>query len=215
MYFYVYILRCADGTFYTGYTNDIHKRIDAHNAGKGAKYTRSRRPCKLVWAEAAETKSLAMKREYAIKQLTRKQKQTMLDAQPKNWPTLAGRLNQPLTSHYEALLQMRANGDVLSELVEEYLQKCCVFCHMTSNTRQHHIVPRAKGGTVTVPTCETCESYIHKTWNHNQLRDTFNSVESILAAEGFQRFLKWRKKQSPSALFKSERGKYRNKRPYS
>jgi len=122
-YFYVYMLRCSDGTFYTGYTNDIHKRIAAHNAGKGARYTRSRRPCKLIWAEAAETKSLAMKREHQIKQLTREQKQAMLDSQPKNWPTLAGRLSQPLTSRGEALKQMKANGIVLSPLAEKYLKK--------------------------------------------------------------------------------------------
>jgi putative endonuclease len=107
MNFYVYMMMCADGTLYTGYTNDIHKRIAAHNSGRGAKYTKSRRPCKLVWAEAAETKSSAMKREYAIKQLTRKQKRAMIDAQPKNWPTLAGRLSQPLTSRVEALEQDR------------------------------------------------------------------------------------------------------------
>ena len=122
-YFYVYMLRCADGTLYTGWTNDIHKRIEAHNSGRGAKYTRSRSPCKLVWAEAAETKSAAMKREYEIKQLTRKQKQDMLDAQPKNWPTLAGRLNSPPSSRGDALRQMKANGDILSPKAEAELEK--------------------------------------------------------------------------------------------
>jgi len=137
--------------------------------------------------------------------------------QPKRkWPTLEGRLNQPLTSRCEALYQIsQCPGVEMSDGAKKELAKCCVFCHMTSKTRGHHIIPRSKGGEVTVPTCETCESYIHKTWTHNQLRDTFNTVETILSDEGFQRFLKWRKKQSPSVLFKSERGKYRDKRKYS
>lgn len=114
---------CSDGTLYTGYTNDIHKRIAAHNSGKGAKYTKPRRPCKLVWAEAAYTKSDAMKREYEIKQLTRKEKLRMLIVHPKNWPTLAGRLNQPSASRRETLEQMKANGDILSPMAEQYLEK--------------------------------------------------------------------------------------------
>ena len=90
----------------------------------------------------------------------------------------------------------------------------CVFCKCIVLTRGHHVVPRAKGGKETVPTCETCESYIHKTWSHNELRDTFNSVEAILANEGFQKFLKWRWKQPATALFKSSPGKYRDKHKY-
>ena len=90
----------------------------------------------------------------------------------------------------------------------------CEFCGMTSITRGHHIVPKSKGGKETVATCETCESYIHKTWNHNQLRDIYNSVEAILADKGFQKFLKWRWKQPPTALFKSQPGKFRDKNPY-
>ena len=122
MSFYVYMLRCADDTLYTGYTNDVPKRLEAHNTGRGAKYTRSRRPCKLVWACAYDTKSDAMKREYAVKQLTRREKMKLIEAEPRNWPTLAGRLSQPLTSRYEALMQMKANGDVLSPLAEKYLR---------------------------------------------------------------------------------------------
>jgi putative endonuclease len=94
---------CRDKTLYTGYTNDIHKRLAAHNSGTGAKYTKTRRPCKLVWAAAYDTKSAAMKREYEIKQLSRKEKLRLLIVPPKNWPTLAGRLNHPLTSRIEAL----------------------------------------------------------------------------------------------------------------
>ena len=70
----VYILRCADGTLYTGSTNDVEKRLAAHNAGRGAKYTRTRRPCALVYVEEAADKGAALRREAAIKRLTRTQK---------------------------------------------------------------------------------------------------------------------------------------------
>lgn len=71
---YIYILECSDGTLYTGYTNDLNKRLATHNEGKGAKYTKSRLPVKRVYDEMYDTKSDAMKREYAIKQLSRLQK---------------------------------------------------------------------------------------------------------------------------------------------
>ena len=71
---YVYILECADSTLYTGWTNDLQKRLEAHNSGRGAKYTRSRRPVRLVYSECFAEKSEAMKREYEIKHLTRTQK---------------------------------------------------------------------------------------------------------------------------------------------
>ncbi len=72
--YYTYILECADGTYYTGYTDDIEKRERVHNSGKGAKYTRSRLPVKVVYTEEYETKSEAMKREAAIKALSREKK---------------------------------------------------------------------------------------------------------------------------------------------
>lgn len=71
---YVYILKCSDGTLYTGYTKDLEKRLRVHNAGRGARYTRARLPVELVYHEEYETKCEAMRREYAIKQLTRKEK---------------------------------------------------------------------------------------------------------------------------------------------
>lgn len=86
---------------------------------------------------------------------------------------------------------------------------------MQAQTRGHHIVPRCKGGETIVQTCETCESFIHKTWSHNQLRDIYNTVEKILADEGFRKFLKWRRKQPASTLFKSAPGKFRSKKKYS
>ena len=71
---YCYILRCKDNSLYTGYTTDVKARIRKHNIGKGAKYTRSRLPVKLVYYEEYETKHEAMSREYYIKQMSRKSK---------------------------------------------------------------------------------------------------------------------------------------------
>ena len=71
---YTYILKCKDGSLYTGWTNDLEQRVAAHNTGKGAKYTKARRPVELVYYEEFETKEQAMKREYAIKQMARKDK---------------------------------------------------------------------------------------------------------------------------------------------
>ena len=72
------MLKCSDGTLYTGWTNDLEKRVEAHNSGKGAKYTKARRPVELAYYEEFETKEQAMKREYAIKQLGRKEKQKLI-----------------------------------------------------------------------------------------------------------------------------------------
>ena len=75
---YTYILRCKDNSLYTGWTNNLEKRIEAHNAGKGAKYTKARLPVELVYYEKFETKEEAMKREFAIKQLTKREKETLI-----------------------------------------------------------------------------------------------------------------------------------------
>lgn len=71
---YVYILRCADDTLYTGWTNDLEKRVKTHNAGQGGKYTRSHLPVELVYHESFETRELAMRRECDIKRLPRAEK---------------------------------------------------------------------------------------------------------------------------------------------
>ena len=68
------MLRCSDGTLYTGWTYDLTKRLEAHNSGKGAKYTRSRLPVEMVYVEVYSAKEAAMSREFAIKRMTRKQK---------------------------------------------------------------------------------------------------------------------------------------------
>lgn len=82
--FYVYILRCADSSFYCGYTNDVEKRLKKHKSGKGAKYTRSRLPLELVFVEKYDNKSDALKRECEIKRLTRIQKEKLV----KNYLTI-------------------------------------------------------------------------------------------------------------------------------
>lgn len=71
---YVYILSCADGTLYTGWTTDLNRRLAAHNAGSGAKYTRSRRPVALLYSEECASRGAALRRESAVKRLTRAQK---------------------------------------------------------------------------------------------------------------------------------------------
>ena len=71
---YFYVLECADNSYYAGYTNDLQKRLETHNAGKGAKYTRARGPVKMIHFEEFETKPEAMKAEYAFKQLTKAKK---------------------------------------------------------------------------------------------------------------------------------------------
>ena len=75
---FVYIIKCSDNTLYTGYTTDITRRVKEHNEGKGAKYTRGRTPVQLVYYEKKENKSSALKREYEIKQLTRKEKEDLI-----------------------------------------------------------------------------------------------------------------------------------------
>lgn len=75
---YTYMVRCRDGSLYTGWTNDLEKRIQAHNQGTGAKYTKTRRPVELVYYEEYESKIRAMQREYEIKQLPKKKKEEMV-----------------------------------------------------------------------------------------------------------------------------------------
>lgn len=75
---FTYILRCADGTFYTGWTVDIHARLTAHNAGKAARYTRSRLPVELIYYEEFPEQNAARKREAAIKKMSRRQKERLV-----------------------------------------------------------------------------------------------------------------------------------------
>lgn len=76
---WVYMLRCADGSLYTGWTNDLQRRFAAHSSGKGGKYTRTRLPVELVYTEECETKQQAMSREWQIKQLSREDKLKLVE----------------------------------------------------------------------------------------------------------------------------------------
>ena len=77
--YYVYMLRCGDGSLYSGITTDLDRRLKVHNSGKGAKYTRSRLPVSLAYFEEAEDRSQASKREFELKKLTRTQKEKLVE----------------------------------------------------------------------------------------------------------------------------------------
>lgn len=77
---FVYMLQCADGTLYTGATNNLERRLAAHNAGRGAAYTRGRRPAALVYSEPHRSRSLALRREASLKRLTRAKKLALAEA---------------------------------------------------------------------------------------------------------------------------------------
>ena len=76
---YTYIVECSDGTYYTGWTTDLERRVKTHNAGRGAKYTRLRRPVVLVYHEPQPDRSSAMKREYVIKAMGREKKKKLIE----------------------------------------------------------------------------------------------------------------------------------------
>ena len=104
---YTYILRCADGTFYTGWTTDLKQRVNKHNAGNGAKYTRPRRPVELVYYEVFETKEEAMRREWQIKQLPRKEKLKLIEA---------GKRLQDMV-HHDIMTEAAADTEEMEDLV--------------------------------------------------------------------------------------------------
>ncbi len=87
---YLYLLRCADGTLYCGITTDVDKRLQQHRSGKGAKYTRGRAPLELVYTEECGNHSAALKREYLVKQLSREEKQKLIKANTPGGLTLRG-----------------------------------------------------------------------------------------------------------------------------
>ena len=76
---YFYVLECVDGSYYAGYTNDLERRVHTHNEGKGAKYTRGRRPVQLRYVEEYKTKTEAMRAEYRFKQLSRSAKERIVE----------------------------------------------------------------------------------------------------------------------------------------
>ena len=92
MGYLIYILRCGDGTLYTGCTNDLPRRLQAHQSGRGAKYTRSRLPVELVYQEAVPDRSAALRREAAIKALTRGEKLALIASA--QWAGDGGKMNR-------------------------------------------------------------------------------------------------------------------------
>jgi putative endonuclease len=78
--FFCYIVECTDGTFYTGWTTDPQRRLKEHNAGRGARYTRFRRPVRMVYVEAQPDRSAALRREIAIKKLSRSRKRALIES---------------------------------------------------------------------------------------------------------------------------------------
>ncbi|GGK57905.1 MULTISPECIES: GIY-YIG nuclease family protein [Haloarcula] len=78
--YHVYVLRCSDNTFYTGYTTDVERRVREHDAGDGAKYTRGRTPVELIHVESFDSQSDAMSREYEIKQYSRAEKERLVES---------------------------------------------------------------------------------------------------------------------------------------
>ncbi len=89
---FVYIVRCADGTLYTGYARDPTARVKAHNSGRGARYTAGRRPVKLVYAESCESVGAALRREYELKQRSRAQKEALVRRRRPPLATSRGRI---------------------------------------------------------------------------------------------------------------------------
>lgn len=99
-------------------------------------------------------------------------------------------------------------------IIENNSHNICELCKLKVQVRHHHLIPRCKGGKNIVCVCQTCESFLHNQWSHNELRDTYNSIETILKSEKFQRFLKWRLKHPPSVIFPSSKNKFRDKNKY-
>lgn len=86
----VYMVECSDGSLYTGVTTDPIRRLARHNEGRGAKYTASRLPVRQVWAETGHTRETALRREFAIKRLSRSEKLELVGKIAKNWPVVVG-----------------------------------------------------------------------------------------------------------------------------
>ena len=89
----------------------------------------------------------------------------------------------------------------------------CAFCGRLTRTRGHHVVPQSKGGRVVVPTCESCEDFIHKTWSHQELRTTFNTVQAIREDTRYQSFHQWLLKQPGDSIHRSRRRRGRPRKP--
>ena len=125
-----------------------------------------------------------------------------------------GELVEETSQGFEDFSSRRRTDTFLEEYWTGGMDEVCAFCNRQVPTRGHHVVPRCKGGRDIVPTCHSCEDFIHKTWTHNELRDDFNTVEKILADKRFQKFLRWLYKQQDSTVFKTRRNRTRSEKYY-
>ena len=115
---------------------------------------------------------------------------------------------------FENFKRMRRMDILLEEYRTDGMDEVCAFCNRKVPAREHHVVPRCKGGRDIAPTCHSCEDFIHKTWTHDELRDTFNTVEKIQADPLFQTFLRWLCRQQEGTFFRTRRNRNRSGQPY-
>lgn len=128
MMYYVYIVECRDGSLYTGWTVNLPARLGEHNRGKGAKYTRSRLPVTLVYYEVCETKEQARKREYAIKQLTRQEKQLLLEKDRQRRDGIMPEDKKNTGNNLEIELKLRfSSPDIKDKLCNDVLLADLIF----------------------------------------------------------------------------------------
>ena len=125
-----------------------------------------------------------------------------------------GVLVEETNQGFETFKRMRRMDSFLEEYRTDGMDEICAFCNREVPTRGHHVVPRCKGGRDIAPTCHSCEDFIHKTWTHNELRDTFNTVQKIRSDPRFRKFLRWLYKQQEGAFFRTRRNRDRTSQPY-
>jgi hypothetical protein len=125
-----------------------------------------------------------------------------------------GELVEETNQGFENFQPMTRMGTFLEEYRTDGMDEVCAFCNREVPTRGHHVVPRCKGGRDIAPTCHSCEDFIHKTWTHNELRDTFNTVQKIRSDPRFRKFLRWLYKQQEGAFFRTRRNRNRTSQPY-
>ena len=134
-HFFVYIVQCKSGTYYTGYTNNLKNRIKEHNSGKGARYTRDRRPVKLVWCKEYRYFKLALKKEKALKCLTHRQKQELIRIYGQ---TKQNYIRQPPQISQPSASKSKRGGHLTSKCQSVYIrtfgcQMVALLCDCCSN----------------------------------------------------------------------------------
>ena len=190
---YTYILECKDGTYYTGWTNNLEKRLKDHNDGKGAKYTKARRPVTLIYYEEFEAKEDAMRREYAIKQMTRSEKLQLINT------TYAKKdiMDQLETFHvaqghhvhvHSSLKQVgdvEGNGEGLLECLIEFFAQSQGMISFPTHTWDTNVLDLRKQ--------ETCTGTLSKlALRRNDGIRTNNPTHSmVIFGQGAKKYAKW------------------------